>query len=238
MIDRFLTEADTFAFACQQTGDCCRHYTIPCTPYDVVRLRASTGQTTTEMLAAGVYEIVDESFAAVFAGEAVAAVLAMFGVAPRDTFPIARLRKGADAGGPKCPFLTEEHLCGVYADRPGVCRSYPLGRVRTPDGPRWFERAYDCPGKGAGTQTVSGWIAESGLEAYGAANDRFAAFADALTAAGVSYADQPPSEREALRAILYDFDRVLDVAGCDAAEAVSRIDTAAQNWLAAAVRRR
>ncbi len=232
MISRFLDEGDTFAFACQMTGDCCRHYTILCTPYDIVRLRRATGASTTAMIADGVYEVVEESFGAVFGGDTVNAVLGMFGVPIRDRFPVARLRTVRDGRGPKCTFLQPDGACGVYPDRPGVCRSYPLGRLRTPDGPRWFEREYGCPGKGQGTQELGPWIAQSGLAAYAAGNDRFADFVADVRAAGIDVATLPPPALEHLRTVLYDFDRILDVAPCDDAETLTRIDTAARAWLA------
>jgi len=231
MIGRFLTEADVFHFGCQLTGDCCRYYTIYCTPYDIVRLRFARGRTTTEMLAAGEFEIVSESFGALFADEAVGAILGIFGMPPKDLFPIARLRKDRDDRGPRCGYLTEDHRCGVYDHRPGVCRSYPLGRVLTPDGPRWFERKYSCPGKGQGSNTVADWIAESGLAAYTDGNDRFAAFAQAFMQAGRTYDQLSPDHQQELRDILYDFDRALDVSGRDAPATVATIDAAASEWL-------
>lgn len=231
MIGRFLTEADTFAFACRQTGDCCRQYTIFCTPYDLIRLRHATGMRTSDMLAAGTYDIVEESFGAAFNGEALGAVLSLFGVPSRDVFPIVRLRKSTDNRGARCTFLTDEGRCGVYSHRPGVCRSYPLGRIRTPDGPRWFEREYDCPGKGCGTQRVDEWIAESQLDAYADGNDRFAEFVKAVREAGVDYLALPETQRARLRTVLYDFDRLPDIQACTDAEVLSRIDAAARAWL-------
>lgn len=233
MIARFLDEGDTFDFACQTTGDCCRHFAIYCTPYDVVRLRGATGLTTTEMLARGDYAVVEESFAAVFTDNAVGALLGLFGAQPKDMFPVARLAKREDARGPRCVYLQDAGLCGVYAHRPGVCRSYPLGRVRTPDGPRWFERDYGCPGKGMGTRTVAAWIAESGLRDYAAGNDHFAAFAERLRVAGVAYADLTADTQSALRTALYDFDRVRDVPLDEPAAALATIDTGARQWMAA-----
>lgn len=231
MIARFLDEADTFAFACRQTGDCCRQYTIVCTPYDLVRLRHATGQSTTAMLAAGVYDIVDESFDAVFGGESVGAVLSLFGVPTRDAFPVARLRKAVDACGPACPFLTGEGLCGVYEHRPGVCRSYPLGRVRTPDGPRWFEREYNCPGKGCGTQGVADWITASGLAVYADGNDRFADFVEDVRNAEVDFPGLPNNQQARLRTILYDFDHILNTGARDDGAVLAAIDEAAHAWL-------
>lgn len=233
MIARFLDDGDTFHFACQMTGDCCRAYTIVCTPYDVVRLRHATHLRTGAMLAAGLYEIVDEPLSAAFGGEAVAGILAMFGAPARDLFPVARLRRTHDAIGPKCPMLRADNLCGAYEHRPGVCRSYPLGRVRTPEGPRWFEREYWCPGKEQGTQTVADWVVQSGLAAYAAGNDRFAAFADTVRAAGVDFAALPAVQQDALRAILYDFDTALDVRGRSDYDTLTAIDAAAHAWLGA-----
>lgn len=224
MIARFLAETDTFRFACQTTGDCCRTYTIYCTPYDIVRLRHATGLPTTQMLDTGLYEIIDESVGAVFGGDTISGVLALFGAPAPDVLPLARLRR-------PCPFLRDDNLCGVYEHRPGVCRSYPLGRVRTPDGPRWFEREYGCPGKDRGTQIVADWIVESGLDAYTAGNDRFAAFADAVRTAGIRFAALPPHDQAALRAALYDFDRTDALAGLDDGAVLEQIDAAARAWL-------
>jgi hypothetical protein len=77
-----------------------------------------------------------------------------------------------------CPFAEEKEGCRVYPDRPGVCRTFPLGRAYAMDpggggsgGFYFLVRAPHCRGfEAAKTWTVSTWLKDQGMEPYDAYN--------------------------------------------------------------------
>lgn len=152
----------SFRFACHPGvpcfGACCSDLNLMLTPYDVLRLRRALG----------------EDSRAFVTGRTELAL------APDTGLPQLKLRM-LDAPGAPCPFLRAEG-CAVYADRPGACRTYPLGRATRPDPEgrpdavreRFFlVREPHCRGFEEPTeQTSAAWLADQGLPAYNAANDR------------------------------------------------------------------
>ena len=107
---------DSFAFSCHKGvscfTECCRMLELALTPYDVLRLRYSTGKTSTELL--DQYIIMEQE--------------------PIEPFPRFYLTM-VDDGRASCVFVSQEG-CTVYEDRPAACRTYPLGRAvqKKPDG--------------------------------------------------------------------------------------------------------
>ncbi len=87
-----------FSYRCNGCNRCCSDKLIPVNPYEIARIAARLGISTTETIARFTSN-----------GSALA-------------FPDG-----------KCAFLTEQG-CSVHADRPLVCRLYPLGRVAQADG--------------------------------------------------------------------------------------------------------
>jgi uncharacterized protein len=74
-----------------------------------------------------------------------------------------------------CVFLTE-HGCGVHADRPLVCRIYPLGRHITAQGEEWFSELAPHPQTEGtyGTEgTVDQYLTTQEAEPYIQAVDRY-----------------------------------------------------------------
>ena len=74
-----------------------------------------------------------------------------------------------------CVFLTE-HGCGVHADRPLVCRIYPLGRHVTAQGEEWFSELAPHPyteGTYGTAGTVNQYLTAQGAEPYIQAVDRY-----------------------------------------------------------------
>ena len=150
----------TFTFACHPGvrcfNACCGDLNLMLTPYDVLRLRRALGQSSREFIQGRCH--VD--------------------VASDTGLPMLRLRMVEDLPGKPCPFVSPKG-CTVYQDRPGACRTYPLGRATRPDGQggvaeRFFlVREGHCKGFGEDRQwTTDQWLADQGLEPYNAANDR------------------------------------------------------------------
>lgn len=150
----------TFSFACHPGircfNACCGDLNLALTPYDTLRLRQGLKTASREFLPARTETA----------------------MAPDTGFPIIRLRMQDD---PKrsCPFVRESG-CSVYADRPGACRTYPLGRATKLDEQglvteRFFVVREDhCRGfQEAAAWTSEAWLADQGLSEYNSANDRY-----------------------------------------------------------------
>lgn len=162
-----LKAGESFRFACHPGvacfGACCSALDLMLTPYDALRLRHATSQTSRE-------------FIRLFAN-----LLAM----PEVGLPMLHMRMQADARH-KCPF-TREAGCAVYQDRPSACRTYPMGRA-TQHGPEgevveriFMVREAHCQGFAAGTDfDASAWMHDQGLTPYNAANDRYMSLAEDL----------------------------------------------------------
>ncbi|WP_449246773.1 YkgJ family cysteine cluster protein [Desulfarculus baarsii] len=152
--------AGGFRFSCHPGvacfGECCRKLNLVLTPYDVLRLKTRLGL--------GAEEFIDRH-AEVETGQ--------------NGWPMPRLQM-ADNAERTCPFLGQNG-CTVYEDRPGACRTYPLGRATRggqAGGPleeSWFlVREPHCRGFEDGPDwTTEAWTKDQGLEAYHAVNDLF-----------------------------------------------------------------
>jgi Fe-S-cluster containining protein len=82
---------------------------------------------------------------------------------------LKRVEEGA------CVFLTENG-CGVHADRPLVCRIYPLGRHITAQDEEWFSELAPHPhteGSYGTRGTVDQYLTTQGAEPYIQAVDRY-----------------------------------------------------------------
>ncbi|MFP3982384.1 MAG: YkgJ family cysteine cluster protein [Desulfurivibrionaceae bacterium] len=134
--------------------DCCRKLDLELTPYDVLRLKKRLGLTGRKFL--------DQYVDMVQNKETV--------------FPRCFLKMDDNAEA-TCPFLTSEG-CRVYEDRPGACRTYPLGRGAWQDKQGNFQAAYvllkeaHCLGfTEENRQTVKYWLEHQYLTPYNEAND-------------------------------------------------------------------
>jgi Fe-S-cluster containining protein len=148
----------TFAFACHPGiscfNACCADLDLLLSPYDVLRLRRALGVSSQRFM---------EGYARVER-------------ACDNGFPLVYVRMRDDARQ-SCPFVSEAG-CTVYADRPGACRYYPIGRGAGLDerGELVEElvlvREPHCHGFAENhTRSVDGWIVDQGLGSYDAAND-------------------------------------------------------------------
>ncbi len=97
---------DNIQFRCHKDiacfNECCKKIDISLTPYDILRLQKHLKLTSNEFLSQ--YTIPFEM--------------------DKDGMPGVKIKTTED--NPACPFLQEDG-CGVYEDRPTVCRYYALG---------------------------------------------------------------------------------------------------------------
>jgi Fe-S-cluster containining protein len=145
---------DSFEFRCYPGigcfNRCCRNLNLFLYPYDVIRLKERLGITSDEFL---------ERYT-----DAV--------LRPGSHFPDVLLRM-AENTEKTCMFLTPEG-CGVYADRPDTCRTFPLEQGLLYDAendtgePVFFYRPPDfCLGRLEEKKwTVPEWVEDQEAEAY------------------------------------------------------------------------
>lgn len=120
-----LTEADSFSFACDGCGDCCRgREDIVLSGYDLWRLSARLRLPPA---------LVIRSFCRRYVGTA-------------SHMPVVRLRPLKNEKN-NCPFLYQGH-CAVHDAEPLVCALYPLGQQIDLDGTvTYFAQPTDCGGQ-------------------------------------------------------------------------------------------
>ncbi len=190
-----LAEGETFVFACNESvpcfNRCCAELTLPLTPYDVLRLRRHMDNIDSEVFL--------QTYAEVRAF-------------PETGFPLPLLKLQEGPGAP-CPFVTPGG-CSLYEDRPGACRTYPLGRgTKMGENGTVVERFFivredHCRGFDEGKRwTAREWLADQGLEAYNASNDRYMRLMAMVKASG-----EPISSRMATMCVLafYQLDKFRD----------------------------
>lgn len=144
-----LTPGSRFHFSCHHGlvcfNQCCLNPTVILKPYDIVRLRRRLGITSTEFLARYTTQVVED----------------------KSHLPLNLLDTDQDDGR-RCPFL-EAAGCGVYEDRPGACRLFPItqGSNLGQDGVEdtYFCKRLDfCQGFEKGQEwTLAQWQADQGL---------------------------------------------------------------------------
>lgn len=223
----------TFLFECKACGRCCGEYTILLTPYDVIRLRRATGRSTSELIRSRTIVIERMSFKQAFGFGPVADMLEMFGLARDDTIPVARLgfREGRD-GKSECEFLSApadgRRLCGIYRDRPGMCRLHPLGCVTVGGRRRWFYRRPLCDAAEGKIRTVDEWLAESRIRPFLEANARYLRWMRILLDDPICFDAVTEKDWLELERILFNFDTLGPKAG---RHSVYTIETTFQEWL-------
>ena len=178
-----------FRFACHPGVECfnacCSKLTLSLTPYDVLRLRGELGLSFREFLS-GYASLVH---------------------APDTNLPAIRLEMLKDKAG-SCPFL-RSHGCSVYPNRPGACRTYPVGRAATVERGGFRERYFliqepHC--RGFAEQriwTPCEWLADQGLPPYNASNDRYVNLMAGLRERGMRV---PPRKSAMVVMALYGLD--------------------------------
>lgn len=159
-----------FRFACGPDtpcfNRCCAQLNLPLTPYDVLRLTRNLGMASADFLRG-------------FTGRR---------IEPETGFYLFHLRMIESPDAP-CPFVTPAG-CSVYEDRPGACRSYPLGRgarlSREGVAERFFMiREEHCRGFDCGPErSAAEWFADQGLERHNYFNDRYMRLMSLVAATG------------------------------------------------------
>ncbi len=155
---RRLGDNETFRFSCHPQvvcfTDCCRQLDLALSPYDVLRLRQALDMSSTEFLDR--YAMVEKTDA--------------------DTFPLVFLTM-VDDGQASCPFVNEKG-CSVYQDRPGACRTYPVGRGACLDEDGQASELFvllhepHCQGFESGPEvTINTWLTDQALADYNEFND-------------------------------------------------------------------
>jgi Fe-S-cluster containining protein len=155
---RDLSDSEHFQFLCHPGincyNECCRMLELALTPYDVMRLRKKLGLASHDFLEHYTVVELDEGH----------------------LFPQIYLGMVDDGRG-SCPFVTPEG-CTVYQDRPGACRTYPLGRgaFQTAEGKQHemfvLLQEPHCHGFTENQQqTVRLWIESQDLTVYNRCND-------------------------------------------------------------------
>ncbi|MGV1098639.1 YkgJ family cysteine cluster protein [Thiovibrio sp. JS02] len=159
---RKLADGEKFRFKCHPGvpcfTDCCRQLDLVLTPYDVLRISRRLNLAASDFLARHAIIETEDGFA----------------------FPHVFLAM-VDDGRASCPFVGPEG-CRIYADRPGACRTYPLGRgaFLTPDGQRHEIHVLlsepHCKGfSESEDQDVAAWNNDQDLLTYNAMNDEIMA---------------------------------------------------------------
>jgi Fe-S-cluster containining protein len=155
---REMAPGEKFQFRCHPDvacfTDCCRQLDLALSPYDVLRLRKHLKLSSAEFLDR--YGIIE--------------------IEPGMTFPQVYLTM-IDDGQASCPFVTKEG-CTVYSDRPGPCRTYPLGRGASlaPNGSTQemfvLIREPHCKGfDESAPRDIDDWQADQELAVYNSIND-------------------------------------------------------------------
>lgn len=150
----------SFRFACHPDvpcfNACCSDLTLMLTPYDALRLRRALGVSSTDFINHFAVRV----------------------TAPDTGFPMLRLAMREEREK-RCPFVSPEG-CKVYADRPGACRTYPLGRATRLDAKGHVVEQFfvvkepHCQGfEEAASWDAPSWLADQDLAAYNQANDRY-----------------------------------------------------------------
>ncbi|QLA16359.1 YkgJ family cysteine cluster protein [Desulfolutivibrio sulfoxidireducens] len=156
-----LGPGESFRFACHPSvpcfNACCGDLNLMLTPYDTLRLRRSL------RLGAG-------EFARLYAN---------LTLTPDTGFPMLALEMLPNKPRKPCPFVSEKG-CLVYENRPGACRTYPLGRAtRLDDNGQVVEQYFvvrepHCRGFQESTSwDAPSWLKDQGLTDYYHFNDRY-----------------------------------------------------------------
>lgn len=152
-----LDPKEQFTFSCHPGvtcfTECCRKLELALSPYDVLRLKQS--------LALSSQQFLDE--------------YAIIEFLEDDLYPKVYLGM-VDDGRASCPFVSQSG-CQIYDDRPGACRTYPLGRGahQSPEGAQEiFVLVHEAHCQGfeqKQSYTVQSWHTDQSLQQYNDHND-------------------------------------------------------------------
>lgn len=155
-----LEEGKTYCFRCypgiECFNACCSDLDMVLTPYDVLRMRQALDMNSIDFLRIHTVSM----------------------HAPDINFPVFKF-KMTDSPNRTCSFVCDQG-CRIYADRPGACRMYPLGRATRPDGEGGVQEQFfivredHCKGFLEDKEwTGESWKEDQGFKEYTAFNDRY-----------------------------------------------------------------
>ncbi len=126
---------------CEGCSHCCRGMddTISLDPYDICALKQATGKGMTELMQREVALHVESGI-----------------IIPHLQMTEQNM----------CAFLNGEGRCGIHADRPGMCRLFPLGRVYEDDTFHYFLQSEECMKKERTKVRIREWLGISQLKDY------------------------------------------------------------------------
>jgi Fe-S-cluster containining protein len=184
-------EKDGFNFACHPDvpcfNACCADLNLILTPYDILRLKNRLGVSSQEFL--DTHTISQPEM--------------------RGRFPGVQLKMTDNPGRP-CPFVTPAG-CSIYEDRPGACRTYPLGRGSASGGRETYFLVKEAHCQGFEEKkhwNVDGWLADQGLSLYNELND---AWMEIITAkASLGPAEHVVRKIQMFFMVSYNLDRFRD----------------------------
>ena len=147
-----------FAFSCHSGipcfTECCRELDLALTPYDILRIKRHLNLSSSKFLEQ--YVIIEWE--------------------KEQLFPTCYLTM-IDDGRASCVFVRSTG-CSVYADRPGSCRAYPLGRGVSRNNDTAATESLvllkepHCRGfEATNDQTVNRYLLDQGMELYNRFND-------------------------------------------------------------------
>ncbi len=221
-----------FRFACAACGRCCGEFRIILSPYDIIRLANATGCSSRELIRRGTIKVTYESFRNVFGFAPVARLFDCFPITRRDIVPIAALHFRKNSSGKReCEFLLPprngHRLCGIYQDRPAMCRLYPLGFTTVAGNRKWFFREPLCKPTKTAEQTVEAWIRRSELGPFLHANARYLKWMRLILEQYDDFGAITKNQLKSLSGVLYDYDSVAPQRKIT----IHRIEEGLREWL-------
>jgi uncharacterized protein len=144
---------DKFKFSCHKDltcyNSCCRDVNIFLTPYDVLRMRRSTGLSSGEFLKTHTFALLGE-----------------------EGLPLVVLKMMEDENK-TCHFVTPDG-CSIYQDRPWSCRMYPVFPVSSEEKEFLIEEKASCLGFRENKQsTTREWKKDQNIDIYDQMNESY-----------------------------------------------------------------
>ncbi len=148
-----LSLTDKFKFLCHKGiscfNTCCRDVNIFLTPYDVLRMKSSTGLSSSEFL---------NKYTITLLGE--------------EGLPLVVLKMLEDEGK-NCPFVSNNG-CEIYHDRPWSCRMYPVFPVFSNEDGYLIKQRSTCLGfQDEKEWTIAEWKKNQGIDIYDNMNEAY-----------------------------------------------------------------
>lgn len=209
-----ISENEEFCFDCHPHIECfnacCAELTLPLTPYDLMRARRNR-------------QLDSESFIEAYTEAR---------TFPENGFPLL-LFKMEEKEDSRCPFVSVAG-CGIYKDRPGACRAYPLGRgtkigIHGVNERFFIIRDKHCKGfESARVHTPETWLAQQGMAPYNYFNDRYMTLISLVQASGI-----PLDERQSGMALLclYKLEKIRELFSALNVFSIMNLDRERQNLI-------